>query len=579
MTWTHDDPAQGSPAAIQGMAKLRSSRATKIRDAQQALQSVASGSGAEWKAMSQTAFAAKLSRDAVDIELLAAGLEAQAAALQTYAGQLSQLKDRQRVLERQRRSAQDALAAAQQRWLFGGYSNDAPIYLAQAAGDEATAANLKQQKAVVQGQMDAARISDRAVDAQWDQLVADRRQIDATCTAALQNVTVLGALAGITSSSIARSNPASLLAMLSKLTEADLVILLKQHPELSRALEQAEPTAVAAWWRDLPEDQRTALIAGAPTLVGALDGVPALDRVAANKINAANRIKQAEHEIEGWRDKGAAFGQRDFYLDEVKALNREIGYLKYAVGETPSVQLYLYDHESDRIVEMLGQPSPGTNKVMTYVPGTFADQDGFYSEDTQAVAGWFQQRDPGMVAFVYKDGPFPSSIPQANSEPFAAITGKRLARFEAGVQAQHELRDAQQIGIGHSWGTANLTAAEVAGARFDDMISSSGAGVPSQWEPRPGTRYQDYSYYDVLQEAQHLPVDGVWGGRNPRVSGFEHGDYYQAPLGLKNYPLNDYLDPAGNQLGLLDAHNLIATATPQNSKVLNDMRESLYGHR
>jgi len=31
---------------------------------------------------------------------------------------------------------------------------------------------------------------------------------------------------------------------------------------------------------------------------------------------------------------------------------------------------------------------------------------------TQAVAGWFQQRDPIMAAFAYKDGPFPHRFPK-----------------------------------------------------------------------------------------------------------------------------------------------------------------------
>lgn len=363
------------------------------------------------------------------------------------------------------------------------------------------------------------------------------------------------------------------------MTEADLAILLKQHPELSRALDQAEPTAVAAWWRDLPEDQRTALIAGAPTLVGALDGVPALDRVAANKINAANRIKQAEHEIEDWRDKGAAFGQRDFYLDEVKGLNEEIAYLRRATGSHPTVQLYLYDQKADRIVEMLGTPSERTSRVVTYVPGTLAKLGDFYDGAPQQVPSWLVDGDDGhTVAFVYKDGRFPQNpLTEANDQNYARGTGKVLARFEAGMQEDPVLTNAQSVGIGHSWGLANVTAAEVAGARFDKVASLSGAGELPEWRKSPSTDYADFSYNDILQFAQDFPSgDGlVWDGKNPRHSGFTHGDYYEAPLSLKNFPGNEFVNPLLPAMAGLDAHNLAATSSADNNVLLLDLERFL----
>jgi hypothetical protein len=577
MTWSREDPAQGSPAAIQGLATLRRARAGKIRDAQRSISAAATGSGAEWKAMSQTAFASKLSEDAADIELIAIGLETQAAALQNYAGQLSQLQDRQRILERQRRSAQDALAAAQQRWLFGGFGNVDVFTLAQSNGDDTSASERKQQKSMVQGQIDGAQADGRAVDVQWEQLVADRRQMDARCAAALQDVKVLGSLAGVTSGSIAGSTPASLMAMLSTLSKSDLVILLQQHPELARALDQAEPDDVASWWRDLPDDQRAALIAGAPTLVGALDGVPALDRVAANKINAANRIKQAEREIQDWRDKGASFGQRDFYLDEIKELNAEIAYLQEATGADATVQLYLYDQKADRIVEMIGTPSQRTSQVVTYVPGTLAKLGDFYDGAPQQIPTWLHNQNPdGVVAFVYKDGRFPQNpLTEANDQEYARNTGKTLANFEDGMRQDPDLRDAESVAIGHSWGLSNVTSSEVAGAHYDKVVSLSGAGELPDWRKSPTTKYADFSYYDVLQFAQELPLNGdgpVWDGRNPRDSGFDHGTYYDAPLTFKSFPGNGLVSPLLAGMAGLDAHNLAATASPDNYDLLNDMK-------
>lgn len=580
MTWTHDDPAQGSPAEIQGMANLRSARAGKIRDAQRSLHAAASGSGAEWKAMSQTAFASKLSEDAADIELLATGLEAQAAALQAYAGQLSQLKDRQRVLEQQRRSAHDRLGAAQQKFLFGGFGDDTQMKLAQAGGDDAKAADLKRQKSAAQGHIDDARAAGRAVDAQWDQLVADRRRIDSTCVTALQNDVVLGSLAGITSGSIAGTTPAALLALLGRLSESDLKILLGQNPELARALDKAAPSEVASWWQELPDDQRSTLIAGIPKVIGALNGIPALDRVAANKINAAERIKAAKDEIEQWREKGASFGQRDFYVDEIKALNREISYLEKATGPHPTKQLYLYDQEADRIVEMLGAPSPRTSRVVTYVPGTLAKLDDFYAGAPQGIPAWLVDRsENGTVAFVYKDGRFPQNpLTEANDQDYARETGKTLARFDAGMQVDPYLHGAQSVAIGHSWGVANVTSAEVAGARYDKVVSLSGAGQLPEWRKSNSTDYIDYSYDDILQFAQRLPLGQngpVWDGNNPRESGFDHGKYYEAPLSIKNFPGNGLVNPILPGLAGLDSHNLTASVSPDNAALLNDLKDFL----
>jgi len=534
--------------------------------------------------MSQTAFASKLSKDAADIELLAAGLEAQATALQTYAGELSQLKDRQRVLEQQRRSAQDDLGAAQQKFLFGGFGDDTQMKLAQAGGDDARAADLKRRKSALQGQIDDARATGRAVDAQWDQLVVDRRRIDSTCVAALQDDAVLGSLAGITSGSIVGSTPTVLLALLARLSESDLKILLKQHPELARALDEAAPADVASWWQDLPREQRSALIAGIPTVVGALNGVPALDRVAANKINAAERIKAAKDEIERWREKGASFGQRDFYVDEIKALNREISYLEKATGPHPTIQLYLYDQKEDRIVEMIGTPTSQTSRVVTYVPGTLAKLGDFYAGSPQEISTWLFDRDrAGTVAFVYKDGRFPQNpLTEANDQDYARSTGKTLASFQAGLRTDGNLRDAQSVAIGHSWGLANVTSSEVAGAHYDKVVSLSGAGELPDWRRSESTEYADFSYDDILQFAQGLPLgsDGpVWDGHNPRESGFQHGEYYTAPTSIKNFPGNVFVNPVLPGLAGLDSHNLAATALPENYDLLNDMKRFLESSR
>ena len=122
---------------------------------------------------------------------------------------------------------------------------------------------------------------------------------------------------------------------------------------------------------------------------------------------------------------------------------------------------------------------------------------------------------PGTLAFVYKDGLFPGENPdvggadplrivEANDQQRAVEAGRQLSRFEAGMRADPQLAAAEQDAFGHSWGLANVTSAEVAGAEFDKVVSLSGAGMLPEWMPDPDTVYTDLSYRDILQTGQEL---------------------------------------------------------------------------
>jgi hypothetical protein len=265
----------------------------------------------------------------------------------------------------------------------------------------------------------------------------------------------------------------------------------------------------------------------------------------------------------------------------IAELETEIRYLHGAVDEPPTLQLYLYDKDDDRIVEMVGTPSASTRKVVTYTPGTLANMEQFYDGDTQRIARWLQQQDrDGVVGFVYKDGRYPQNpLTEANDETYAQGTGRQLAVFEDGLFRDPLLADEQSIAIGHSWGTSNITSSEMAGARYDIVVSLSGAGAPDGWRKRPETSYADFSYNDILQTAQDVRIGdhgAVWGGRNPRDIGFDHGDYYDAPVTWKNFPGNGMVSWSLPLVAGLDAHNLASSTNSTNVKLLDDMRDYIY---
>lgn len=358
------------------------------------------------------------------------------------------------------------------------------------------------------------------------------------------------------------------------------------------------PAEAAKWWNALGADEQDGALVAIPVIIGTLDGIPAMARVAANKINARNAMPAAQKQIEKleqeladarkqWAlDSGAVLVKQDLISKlktELKVAKDEVKFLKSATGDNPTVQLYLFDPAHSRIIQMIGTPSAATTHVITYVPGTFASMGSFYNNDAQQIAQREVSGSPqDTVAFVYKDGLFPGEddarsaanpwrVGEANDVKVALTAGVKLAAFQSGLSASDpELAHASTVGIGHSWGLADLTSSEVAGAHYDQVISLSGAGMVPQWKPDASTQYTDFSYYDILQQAQQLPGHPIWGGNVPRNSpAFQHDEYYVNPDAYTG------ANPMKTEGQLLANHNLIATTSAGNSGVLRALEKAI----
>lgn len=361
---------------------------------------------------------------------------------------------------------------------------------------------------------------------------------------------------------------------------ADLGTLssLESRDLLTDLLAANTPADVLALWLSNPELQEE-LLAAHPEILGGMDGLPAAVRVRANQQNAQSWIDAAEAELAT----ASVTAERSAFL------KKEIAYLLQV--QEGRVQLYLYDRDFSRIVEVMGDLTTPPERVITYVPGTFTNLGDFYTGHVQQVAGEMVRAVPGTLAFVYKDGLFPGENPdggganllrilEANDQARAEEAGTQLARFEVGMRTDPLFAGAEQDAFGHSWGLANVTSAEVAGADFDKVISLSGAGMPPEWTPDPDTAYADLSYEDILQTGQDLGA--VWDGNNPRSHpAFEHGDYYVGPddevlddVSVGNaggYP-SIYIPPNLVDV-LMNNHNLIASDDQDNRDALRDMAD------
>ncbi|BAJ75783.1 hypothetical protein MTES_2819 [Microbacterium testaceum StLB037] len=335
---------------------------------------------------------------------------------------------------------------------------------------------------------------------------------------------------------------------------------------------------VAVAWAMLaqsPSADPSAFVRQWANVLGSLDGLPAFVRVEANRYRVPELLRAAERELAGLEN-----SQDEDELSRAEMIRNEITYLKSV--QTGDVQLYLYDRDASRIVEMIGTPGPDTTRAITYVPGTFTGMNSFYTGGVQQIAQYLTTQVPGTVAFVYKDGKFPGEqnnaqepdlkrflrIGEANDQDTAREAGEQLAQFQAGMRSDPSLSGVEQIGIGHSWGVANLTGSEVAGSEYDKVISLAGAGMLPDWRPNDDTTYTDLSYRDILLHFQSKGL--VWDGNNPRSNGaFEHGPLYVGP---DDAELDGrFVD--GDEWGVLtDNHNLIASTDRDNDEALGDLK-------
>ncbi|MDF2991689.1 MAG: hypothetical protein K0S37_2203 [Microbacterium sp.] len=372
--------------------------------------------------------------------------------------------------------------------------------------------------------------------------------------------------------------------------------LLAAHPEWADLLRERPPApdTVRAWWDTLPPGAVAALIDGAPTVIGALGGVPPLARVAANRMNARERLREVEAEIPGWELASTEGASADLQAERraaLAALGAERDYLRAV--EAGTVQLYLYQPATNRLIEMLGTPGPVTSRVLTYVPGTFTRVDSFYRGEVQGISQWMTDQDRAMVTFVWKGGDFPGDdeyagqagfgigLLEANDPDRAASAGEALARLQREVASDPALAHARQLAAGHSWGIVPITASEMRGSHYDQVHSLSGAWVPEGWTPNSRTSYSHWSYTDALSMAQDALL--VSAGRAPDTVPVFESHIYETPTDT-DVPLGGdlapFLEPDGPSqrvsLSPLSNHNLIAEVSADNIGPMNDLRKKLY---
>lgn len=347
------------------------------------------------------------------------------------------------------------------------------------------------------------------------------------------------------------------------------------NPELLRDM---SPAQIAVFWKYLSVEQSDALVAKDPLVIGNTSGVPLLVRIQANRLNAIEVLHSG---------------------DELS--KAEKNYL--ALVESGQVQLVTFDPDKARIVEAINYATWDDSQdpprfvaretppdyVLTYVPGTSSNMEDFYKgENYQGFVNALMEGRDDSVAFVYKDGWFPgedkpgdipSAMSEASDQQRALDGGVVLDTFHDDVLRESQLSGAKQVAIGHSWGLADVTASEVAGAHYDEVISLAGAYMPDGWTPDPNTEYSHYSYPDWLEYAHKVddivPGNLVGSGDFPSENGsFEH-HFYEAKDDDKLIPKAPWEIGEAYDAWMAN-HELIHQGYGENVPVVSDVKDQVF---
>jgi hypothetical protein len=246
-------------------------------------------------------------------------------------------------------------------------------------------------------------------------------------------------------------------------------------------LSELTPQQVRAWWQRLGEEEKNAFIRDHHWVAGNTNGIPFDRRIEANERSARVMLAGSD----------ALTDEQRSYLSEVAEGKRS---------------LISFDPGADRIIEMIGSIGPDTQNIVSYVPGTTSNMDGFYSRSTQEFSQYLVDHaaPPGStVAFVYKDSPFPTFDERGvYHSSWAASVGDPYARFQTALGFENS-GGVPVTSIEHSFASSVGGYAEMQGVEFDRRIVLGGIGMTDGWSPNARTEYYSFTGdNDVIRAAR-----------------------------------------------------------------------------
>ncbi|MEU6618099.1 alpha/beta hydrolase [Streptomyces parvus] len=271
------------------------------------------------------------------------------------------------------------------------------------------------------------------------------------------------------------------------------------------------PKANADWWAGLTPEEREALVALDPALVGRVDGLPSDIRDEANRVVLDE--KQAEYQLKlnsipkppanewtwitagGYPSKVHTDEWMDWnrkYGDQYRDLNASLKGMNAIrnrfdqTGERGLPEAYLLGFSAEgngRAIVANGNPDTAEHQAV-YVPGTTANLEKVEGDINRMTQLWRQTQEatPGAnvstITWLGYDAP-QDVVKDAPFEHYAYDGAPAYRQFMDGLEASHSgPGEPHRTAVGHSYGTTLIgAAAEKGDLNADDVIFAGSPGV------------------------------------------------------------------------------------------------------
>ncbi|MFI0357088.1 alpha/beta hydrolase [Actinomadura sp. 9N407] len=327
-----------------------------------------------------------------------------------------------------------------------------------------------------------------------------------------------------------------------------------------------DPSAIASWWKGLPEEQRHLLMNAFPEKIGWLNGIPSEDRDEANRTHVNTRIA----ELQAKEDYLSKAEQRDLKrltdLDKAISAYEAKGKDMYVLGLdiTTMDPAELRDGQGSdgRAIVAFGNPDTAKHSAV-YVPGTADNIDklggvlnrafnlneatGMFTDGSVSTVAWLGYDTPDDMV---KDAPFGNYADAGGAKLNDFVDGIRETQSEAGNGGAH------MTAVGHSYGSTVIGEAarhEVDRLSVDDIVVAGSPGMRVEKAADLGIGSDHVWVQEARGEAISLgrlghgggyfpgppnaPSDEDFGAQRLATDGQGHSDYW------KDKPRVDHADP------------------------------------
>ncbi|MFC6355278.1 alpha/beta hydrolase [Luethyella okanaganae] len=356
-----------------------------------------------------------------------------------------------------------------------------------------------------------------------------------------------------------RATGISLLSGLSRLSRSDIVNYVTGNPQQISALLDARlaPSDVSAWWQRMTALARSDMIAGAPSLVGNLEGVPYRMRDKANLLTLDAAVRQLQDHL----DAGVGKGVRQQVTRQLAMLEQVREALIPKKGEASRTLVALDITGQGRAVIADGDLDRA-NYISYLIPGMYfsVDQQIVDWADTASVLhdqqqDWLRRLpdadDPGAtptVATIAWIGYQTPDLLNVGGLDLAQGGADALERSWAGIRASRGSDQPFLAVLAHSYGsTAALIALERHTVEIDALALVGSPGSTAQsvaaldvangnvfvgeadWDPVVNTAFYGSDPGTSSYGATRM---GVAGGTDPLdhdhlAPSFGHNDYFK----------------------------------------------------